>query len=79
MTLQTTKSDGAMYVATEDDGFVIYCTNLLQVYNMFHRQYMHKMLLDSATSEQGEGLPAKLIVNHKVILSLILCPAMQLC
>lgn len=47
--------------------FVRWFTNLLQVYNMFHRQYMHKMLLDSATNEQGEGIPAKLIVNHKVI------------
>ncbi|KAH8679202.1 putative salicylate hydroxylase [Ilyonectria robusta] len=35
-------------------------------YNMFHRQYMHKMLMDSAVSEEGEGIPAKLIVNHKV-------------
>ncbi|KAG8627142.1 hypothetical protein KVT40_004625 [Elsinoe batatas] len=34
------------------------------VYNMFHRQYMHKILLDAATGE-GKGTPAKLIVNHK--------------
>lgn len=33
---------------------------------MFHRQYMHKMLMDSAVSEEGEGIPAKLIVNHRV-------------
>jgi len=26
------------------------------------------MLLDSATSEKGDGIPAKLIVNHKVSL-----------
>lgn len=36
------------------------------VYNMFHRQYMHAMLKDSALSEEGEGVPAKLLVNHKV-------------
>ncbi|CAG9985307.1 unnamed protein product [Clonostachys byssicola] len=34
------------------------------VYNMFHRQYMHSMLKDSALGE-GEGPPAKLLVNHK--------------
>ena len=38
----------------------------LQVYNMFHRQYMHKMLLDCATQEEGEGLPIQMAVNHKV-------------
>jgi salicylate hydroxylase len=32
---------------------------------MFHRQYMHKMLKDSASGEGG-GIPAKLVVNHKV-------------
>ncbi|CAG9955604.1 unnamed protein product [Clonostachys rosea f. rosea IK726] len=32
---------------------------------MFHRQYMHTMLMDSALSESGDGIPAKLIVNHK--------------
>ncbi|PSN61448.1 FAD/NAD(P)-binding domain-containing protein [Corynespora cassiicola Philippines] len=35
------------------------------VYNMFHRQYMHKMLLDTALDTAGEGTPSKLIVNHK--------------
>lgn len=35
------------------------------VYNMFHRQYMHAMLKDSAL-EEGEGIPARLVVNHKV-------------
>jgi salicylate hydroxylase len=34
-------------------------------YNMFHRQYMHAMLKDSALGE-GEGVPATLKVNHKV-------------
>lgn len=36
------------------------------VYNMFHRQYMHSMLQDSALEEEGDGVPAKLLVNHKV-------------
>lgn len=35
-------------------------------YYMFHRQYMHAMLKDSALLEDGEGEPAKLFVNHKV-------------
>lgn len=35
------------------------------VYNMFHRQYMHAMLKDSALGE-GEGTPAKLLVHHQV-------------
>ena len=35
------------------------------VYNMFHRQYMHAMLMKTATGE-GEGIPATLEVNHKV-------------
>ncbi|KAF2212812.1 hypothetical protein CERZMDRAFT_111840 [Cercospora zeae-maydis SCOH1-5] len=34
-------------------------------YYMFHRQYMHTMLKDSALSQSGDGLPAKLVVNHK--------------
>lgn len=34
------------------------------VYNMFHRQYMHKMLMDCALQEEGAGTPAKLLVNH---------------
>ncbi|KAJ5465567.1 hypothetical protein N7530_009354 [Penicillium desertorum] len=33
-------------------------------YNMFHRQYMHAMLKDSALGE-GEGVPAILKVNHR--------------
>ncbi|KAM0326748.1 hypothetical protein ACHAQA_006621 [Verticillium albo-atrum] len=36
------------------------------VYNMFHRQYMHAMLKDTALKLDGEGSPAKLMVNHKV-------------
>lgn len=36
------------------------------VYNMFHRQYMHSMLKDTALQEQGEGVPAILKVNHSV-------------
>lgn len=35
-------------------------------YYMFHRQYMHKMLMDCALKEEGEGEPAKLNVNYKV-------------
>ncbi|KAJ4423611.1 hypothetical protein N0V82_001779 [Gnomoniopsis sp. IMI 355080] len=34
-------------------------------YYMFHRQYMHAMLKDSALQGEGEGEPAKLCVNHK--------------
>ncbi|KAJ5811280.1 hypothetical protein N7474_007581 [Penicillium riverlandense] len=35
------------------------------VYNMFHRQYMHAMLKDSAMGEEGPGTPATLRVNHR--------------
>lgn len=35
------------------------------VYNMFHRQYMHAMLKDTAMGE-GEGIPVKLEVKHRV-------------
>jgi salicylate hydroxylase len=35
------------------------------VYNMFHRQYMHAILKEAALSEEGEGPPATLKVNHK--------------
>ncbi|EKJ72465.1 hypothetical protein FPSE_07346 [Fusarium pseudograminearum CS3096] len=35
------------------------------VYNMFHRQYMHAMLKDTAMGEDGEGEPVKLLVKHK--------------
>lgn len=35
------------------------------VYNMFHRQDMHAMLMDCALAEAGEGEPARLVVNHK--------------
>ncbi|KAF7717769.1 Aromatic-ring hydroxylase-like protein [Penicillium ucsense] len=34
-------------------------------YNMFHRQYMHSMLMDTALGDDGEGTPAKLMVNHR--------------
>lgn len=34
-------------------------------YYMFHRQYMHAMIMDSAVGSRGEGEPAKLVVNHK--------------
>lgn len=35
-------------------------------YYMFHRQDMHKTLLEYATSEEGEGFPVQLFVNHRV-------------
>lgn len=35
------------------------------VYNMFHRQYMHAMLKESAMGD-GDGIPARLMVNHRV-------------
>lgn len=37
----------------------------MKVYNMFHRQNMHAMLMKTAVGE-GKGIPAKLVVNHKV-------------
>lgn len=36
------------------------------LYYMFQRQCMHTMLKDSAL-EEGEGVPAKLFMNHKVM------------
>lgn len=39
-------------------------TDQKQVYNMFHRVDMHKMLMESATSERGAGPPAKLVLDH---------------
>lgn len=36
------------------------------IYYMFHRQYMHRMLLDCATEDNGAGHPVKIVVNHKV-------------
>ena len=42
------------------------------VYNMFHRQYMHSMLMDSAMGK-GEGAPAELFVNHKVRYFVLRC------
>ena len=35
-----------------------------QVYNMFHRQDMHAMLLESAMSEEGEGEPRVQCANQ---------------
>lgn len=32
---------------------------------MFHRVDMHKMLMDDALSGEGEGIPVKLIVDHR--------------
>ena len=32
---------------------------------MFHRVDMHKMLMGDALSTEGEGIPVKLIVDHK--------------
>ncbi|EEU35796.1 uncharacterized protein NECHADRAFT_44298 [Fusarium vanettenii 77-13-4] len=37
------------------------------VFNMFHRQYMHTMLKETALEEGGEGVPATLLVNHKCV------------
>jgi len=31
---------------------------------MFHRQDMHAMLLKAATSPEGDGIPAKVVVDH---------------
>jgi len=36
-----------------------------QEYYMFHRVDMHKMLMDDALSEEGEGIPVKMIVDFK--------------
>jgi len=33
-------------------------------YNMFYRIDMHKMLLESATSEKGKGTPCQVVVDH---------------
>ncbi|EME42349.1 salicylate hydroxylase-like protein [Dothistroma septosporum NZE10] len=38
-----------------------------QPYYMFHRQDMHRMLMDCALEEEGEGTPVQLIVNHKAV------------
>lgn len=34
------------------------------VYNMFHRQDMHFMLMEAATSPEGEGEPAELYIDY---------------
>jgi salicylate hydroxylase len=36
------------------------------VYNMFHRQDMHRMLKDCALQDEGKGTPVTLKVNHPV-------------
>lgn len=36
------------------------------VYNMFHRQNMHRMLKDCALDEHGDGKPIRLLVNYQV-------------
>ena len=41
-----------------------YETTWGNVYNMFHRQDMHKGLLHAATSEEGKGIPCKVVVDH---------------
>jgi salicylate hydroxylase len=38
---------------------------------MFHRQDMHKMLKDTALQQEGEGTPARLVVNHEVNILLL--------
>lgn len=42
------------------------------VYNMFHRQYMHAMLKDTAMGE-GQGQPATLKVKHRVSDGILWC------
>ncbi|SOV03712.1 related to salicylate 1-monooxygenase [Ustilago sp. UG-2017a] len=34
------------------------------VYNMFHRQDMHSMLLDTAVSTSGKGIPVEIVMDH---------------
>ena len=34
------------------------------VCNIFHRQDMHKGLLYAATSEEGNGIPCRVVVDH---------------
>ena len=33
-------------------------------YYMFHRQDMHKMLMETATSSEGKGIPAEVVTDH---------------
>ena len=40
-------------------------SNFAQYYYLFHRQDMHAMLKECALGEDGEGVPANLILNHK--------------
>ncbi|KAF7330790.1 Salicylate hydroxylase [Mycena venus] len=41
------------------------------VYNMFHRQDMHKTLLETATATEGKGTPCRVFVDHMFIQLLI--------
>ena len=34
------------------------------VHYLFHRQDMHKCLLNTATSGRGKGIPCKLVIDH---------------
>lgn len=36
------------------------------VYNMFHRQDMHTILMETALSKEGDGIPAVLYTEHRV-------------
>lgn len=36
------------------------------LFYMFHRQYEHAMLKDSALGQEGQGTPATLLVKHRV-------------
>lgn len=35
-------------------------------YLMFHRQDLHRTLLETAIGEEGQGTPCQLFVNHRV-------------
>lgn len=35
-------------------------------YYMFHRQYMHAMLMECALGDEGEGTPVRVLVKHAV-------------
>lgn len=37
------------------------------VYNMFHRQCMHGMLMAAAVAEEGEGAAVKVVVDAKCV------------
>jgi hypothetical protein len=54
----------APVVVASQDTDTFFITNGGGQYNMFHRQDMHKMLLEAATSAKGEGTPCKVIIDH---------------